>query len=85
MVSVPSRTGWRANFVCDSLVIDNDYSRGFHLKSDHYLLIVTTGGHGGPPLRGKRSRYAARLYKRGIWRIVHGARMDESNARGGYR
>ena len=48
-----------ANVIRESLINANVRSYGFHWKSDHGNIVVTTGGHGGPPLRGNRSRYAA--------------------------
>ena len=47
-----ARTGWLSNVVRESLVNDNGWSSGFHRKSEHGNVIATTGGHGGPPLRG---------------------------------
>jgi hypothetical protein len=56
---VSARTGWPAIVVRESYVNGNDWSCGFEWKSEHGNVIVTTGGHGGPPLRGNRSRYTA--------------------------
>ena len=41
-----------ANVFRESLVNDNDWFCGFDWKSEHGNVIVTTGGHGGPPLGG---------------------------------